>query len=64
MRSIQSSSGVLQGRLSGMMALARAVTGAYFGAARPGTITLTSTRSPCRAAASPSATRLASRSQP
>jgi len=57
-RSIHPSSGVLEGRASGMMSLARGVTGAYFGAARPGTVTLTSTRSPCAAAGSPCATRL------
>ena len=55
---IQPSSGVLEGRVSGMMMLARGVTGAYFGAARPGTATLTSARSPCRAAGSPCATQL------
>ena len=57
-RSIHPSSGVLEGRASGLMSLARGVTGAYFGAARPGTVTLTSTRSPCAAAGSPCATRL------
>jgi len=55
---IQPSSGVLEGRVSGVMTLARGVTGAYFGAARPGTVTLTSTRSPGPAAGSPSATEL------
>ena len=57
-RSIQPSSDVLESRASGMMSLARGVTGAYFGAARPGMATLTSTRSPCSAAGSPCATRL------
>ena len=57
-RGIHSSSGALEGRASGMMTLARGVTGGYFGAARPGTATLTSTRSPCQAAGSSFATRL------
>jgi hypothetical protein len=57
-QSIHPSSGVLEGRVSGMMSLARGVTGAYFGAARPGTATLTSSRTPCQAAGSPCATRL------
>jgi len=57
-RGIHPSSGALEGRVSGMMMLARGVTGAYFGAARPGTATLTSTRSPCQATGSPCATRL------
>ena len=51
-RSIHPSSGVLQSRPSGAMTLARGVTGAYFGAARSGKVTLTSSRTPCQAAGS------------
>jgi len=57
-QSIHPSSGVLEAKASGVMTLARGVTGAYFGAARPGTATLTSARTPCQAAGSPCATRL------
>jgi hypothetical protein len=57
-QSIRPSSGVLEGRVSGMMTLPRGVTGAYFGAARPGMATLTSTKAPCPAAGSPCTAQL------
>ncbi len=46
---IQPSSGVLVARPSGMMSLVVGVTGGFFRALHPGTATLTSVRSPCRA---------------
>lgn len=44
---IQPSSAGLAPRASGVMMLARGVTGGYFVATRLGTVTLTSTRTPC-----------------
>lgn len=51
---IRASSSALQPRPSGMMSLARGVTGAYFLASKLGQVTLESHRAPCHPAAMPS----------
>jgi hypothetical protein len=56
---INLSSAVLTPRPSGIFTLARGVRGAYYLAARIGTVTLTSSRLPCRSAAAAGSTACA-----